>query len=235
MATKKATAPAPPPTSFTGQISHPTLRERLFHWNRKRRAQKLARPKRPININLGGNGQQTTPAQRRRRTTRLPRGHTYRRKPRRGTIAAVLGVAIAATALTLATVEFVSWTAATELGLAAEGVSMLTAYCFGEPSDRAKLKKAQNVSQPPKQPRQRQQPKPPQKSAGHRCGAPTQDGSPCNRPVKNASDNCWEHPGGQGTGTSAGNKKTASGGNTGPKKTRSKGAAPPAPAGQSTP
>lgn len=228
MATKKATAPAPPATSFTGQVSNPTLREKFFHWNRARRARRAARPKRPININLGGGGQSPAqPTRRRRRATRLPRGHTYQRRPRRGTIAAVLGVAVAATALTLATVEFVSWTAATELGLAAEGVSMLTAYCFGEPSNKAKLKKAQNTNQPPKQPRQRGPAKPPQKSAGHKCGAPTQDGSPCNRPVKNASDSCWEHPGGVGTG---GSKTATSGGSPGPKKARTKGAAaPPSP------
>lgn len=236
MATKKATAPAPPSSSISDSEFNKLkpVGQRISEWRKQRRAEKISRPKRPVHIHLGGSGQQSqssTTTRRKRRATRLPRGHTYRRRPRRGTLAAVLGLTAATIALTLATVELVTWTAATEMGLAAQGVTMLTAMWFGEPSDAAKLKRAQRAGQAPKPPRQRQQAQPAPKSAGHKCGAPTQDGSPCNRPVKNASDSCWEHPGGKGTGSPTNGKKTS----TGPKRTSKKGAAPPAAAPQPTP
>jgi hypothetical protein len=227
MATRKATAPA---SSLSDAEFHQMkpLGQRFSEWRRGRRAQRLSRPKRPVHIHLGTNGQSasSSPPRRRRRATRLPRGHTYnRRRPKRGTLAAVLGLTVAAIAVTAAVVEFATWEAATELGTLAEMITLGTAYAFGEPSDKAKLKQAQQAGQAPKPPRQRKPAQPPARSAGHKCGAPTQDGSACNRPVKNASDSCWEHPGGKGTGT----KKTTAGSNSGPKRTKSRGAAPPAP------
>ena len=227
----KATAPAPPPRNLTDDEFHKLkpMGQRLSEWRRGRRAERASRPKRPVHIHLGSSqsSQSTAPARRKRRATRLPRGHNYsRRRPKRGTIAGVLSVVVATVALTMAVAEFATWELASEIGVAAEFVSLGTAFCFGEPSDKAKLKKAQQTGQAPRQ----RTPAQPQKSAGHRCGAPTQDGSACQRPVKNASDSCWEHPGGQGTGKS----KTMST-NGLPKRTSKKGAAPPAPASSTTP
>ena len=101
--------------------------------------------------------------------------------------AATLGMTFAALAVTAAVVEFSMWEMAAELGTAASMVSFGTAWFFGDP----------NPPQQPKPPRKPRQPAAQQSSGGHRCSAPTQDGSPCQRPVKTPSDHCWEHPGGK--------------------------------------
>ena len=232
MVTKKATAPAPPTSSLSDAEVHrlKPMGQRISEYRKRRRAERISRPKRPVHIHLGGSQgstqSSTSTTRRKRRATRLPRGHNYKRRPTRGKLAAIIGLTVATIAVAAAVAEFATWEAAAELGTLAEMISFGTAYCFGEPSDRAKLKRAQNTGQAPKPPRQRQPAKPPPKSGGHKCGAPTQDGSSCNRPVKNASDSCWEHPGGKGTGPARGAQKTSSG----PKKTSKKGVAPPAPA-----
>jgi hypothetical protein len=200
-----------------GGIPNPTWRDRLFHWNRARRRSKSLK-KRQAPVIQSNTGSSPPPARRKRRPVRRPQGHTYRhRRPRRGALAGIMGAAVASVILTCAVVELVSWTAAEVILVGAEGVTMLTAYAFGEPSDRAKLKKAQQAGQPPKSPRQ---PAQPQRPAGHRCGAPTQGGrgKPCERPVKSASDHCWEHPGGKSTAQVPQSM--------GPRKTRAKGVTP---------
>lgn len=204
----------PPPTGFTGEVKAPTPAERLGDWRRKRRAEHLNRPRAPlININTGGAGQGGRKG---------PRPHTTsrrrRRPPKRGTLFAFFTVAIATVAVAATIVEFAAWETSAELFTLAETISFGTAWFFGEPS-------APKAPQP-KQPRKPRQPAAQQGSGGHKCGAPTQDGSACQRPVKSASDHCWEHPGGKAKpGTSAPSasapKKPA-----GPKKTRK--TAPPA-------
>jgi hypothetical protein len=191
-----------------GGIHNPTWRDRLFHWNRARRRKKRQAPAHQSNVS-------SIPQ---RRPARRPQGHTSRRRrPRRGKLAAVLTLGVGAIAVAVSVAEFATWEAAAELFTLAEAISLSAAYCFGEPSDRAKLKKAQRAGQPPKPPRQ---PSQPQKSAGHRCGTPTQGGrgKPCERPVKSASDHCWEHPGGRSIAHAPQSM--------GPRKTRAKGVAP---------
>lgn len=238
-AQKKATAPAPPRTSFTGEVPRKPVAQQFSEWRKIRRAERLSKPKRPVHIHLGGSQSSTQSSgsgtRRKRRATRLPRGHSYaRRRPRRGAIAGILGVTVAAAVLTCAVVELVSWTAASELTLAAEGVTMFTAWCFGEPSDRSKLKKAQQAGQQPKAPRQRQQSQP-QGSGGHKCGAATQGGkgAPCQRPVSKAGEHCWEHPGGKSSAQTPAAATGSSPRKSGPKTTK-KGASPP-PASTPTP
>jgi len=210
----KQQAPPPPVGGFTGEVPRPLLSQKVRDHIRKRRAERRARPRTPLVVI------NSAPAPtRRRRATRLSRsqssGHptarrARRRPPRRGTLFAVFSVAIATLTLTAAVVEFASWTTASAVFAAAEGVSFGTAWFFGDPDPPAK---------PPRPaPRPRAAGNPPAKSSGHKCGATTQDGSPCQRPVKVASDHCWEHPGGRSTAPAGSprTKKTP----TGPKKTR---------------
>jgi hypothetical protein len=225
MANAKQQAP-PPPVGFTGEVPRPGLGQKVHDHIRKRRAERRARPRTPlVMINT-----MPAPQKRRRRATRLSRSQSTfgmggnrptarrarRRPPRRGTLFAVLSVAVAAAALTMAVVEFASWSAATGMFAAAEGVSFGTAWFFGDPSPRP--------DKPPPTPRKpRAAGNPPKGSGGHRCGAPTEDGSPCQNPVSNSGDKCWRHPGG-GAATKA---KTAPTKTAGPKRTK-KAAPPPA-------
>jgi hypothetical protein len=127
---------------------------------------------------------------------------------------AVFSVVVASVVLSAAVVEFASWTTATAVFAAAEGVSAGTAWFFGDPNPPAK---------PPKAPRKpRAAGNPPKGSGGHKCGAPTDDGTPCNNPVSTAEEKCWRHPAGSPKGQAAPTKPT------GPKKTK-KAAPPPAP------
>ena len=208
----------PPPTGFTGEVKAPTPAEQFGAWCRKRRAEHMSRPKGPlININTGGSGQRGGP---RRHTTSRRR----RRPPKRGTLFALLTVTFAAITVAATVVEFVAWGTATELFTLAEFISAGTAWCFGEPS----------APKPPspKPPRKPRQPAAQQGSGGHKCGAPTQDGSTCQRPVKAAGERCFDHPGGQakpGTSTNgSAPKKTA-----GPRRTKKAAPAPSTPSTQS--
>lgn len=203
----------PPPTGFTGEVKSPTPAERLGDWRRKRRAERMNRPKGPlININTGESGPRRHTTSRRRR-----------RPPKRGKLFAFFTVAIATVAVAAAVVEFAAWETAAELFTLAEVVSAGTAWFFGEPSQPK-----QPSSKPPRKPRQ---PAAQQGSGGHKCGAPTQDGSTCQRPVKAAGERCFDHPGGQakpGTSTNgSAPKKTA-----GPKKTKKAAPAPSTPSTQ---
>jgi hypothetical protein len=196
----KQSAP-PPPTGFTGEVPNPSLGQHISDKIRARRAARKARPKRPLVV---VNAQQP-----RRRASRMTRQHgifnvggsrptarkARRRPPRRGIIFGVFTVVVAATVLTAAAVEFASWSAATEMFFVAEGISAGTAWFFGDPNPPAK---------PPKAPRKpRAAGNPPKGSGGHKCGAPTDDGTPCNNPVGTAGEKCWRHPGG-GAATASG-------------------------------
>lgn len=209
---QKQQAP-PPPTGFTGEVPHPGVGQRMHDHFRKRRASrraaKQARPPRPfITINTGPTGQ---------RRAGGPRPRKYSRRRRKGMLAAGLGITFAALAVTAAVVEFGMWELAAELGTAASVVSFGTAWFFGDPNPTQPT--------PPKKPRQ---PAAQQGSGGHKCGAPTQDGSGCQRPVKTASDHCWEHPGGKGNPKAKTPTKRTQ--NAGPKTRKGKAApmAPPA-------
>lgn len=215
--TAKQTAP-PPPVGFTGEIPRPSLGQKVSDNIRARRAARQARPKRPLVV------VHPAPSQPRRRATRQqgvlnlggrPTARRARRRPpRRGMLFAVFSVVVASVVLSAAVVEFASWTTATAVFAAAEGVSAGTAWFFGDPNPPAK---------PPKAPRKpRAAGNPPKGSGGHKCGAPTDDGTPCNNPVGTAGEKCWRHPAGSPKGQAAPTKPT------GPKKTK-KAAPPPAP------
>ena len=203
----------PPPTGFTGEVKAPTPAERLGDWRRKRRAERMNRPEGPlININTGGSGPRRHTTSRRRR-----------RPPKRGKLFAFFTVAIATVAVAAAVVEFAAWETAAELFTLAEVVSAGTAWFFGEPS--------QPKQPSPKPPRKPRQPAAQQGSGGHKCGAPTQDGSTCQRPVKAAGERCFDHPGGQakpGTSTNGSAPKMTAG----PKRTKKAAPAPSAPSTQ---
>lgn len=200
----KRAAP-PPPVGFTGEVSSPSLGQKLSDNIRARRAARRARPKRPLVV-----VHSTQPRRRARRMTRQqgvlnlgarPAARRARRRPpRRGMLFAVFSVVVASVVLSAALVEFASWSTATVVFAAAEGVSAGTAWFFGDPDPPAK---------PPKAPRKpRAAGNPPKGSSGIKCGAPTDDGTPCNNPVTNPGEKCWRHPGG-------GSAKPAS--TTGPK------------------
>lgn len=216
----------PPPTGFTGFVPQPTMSERFFNWNRARRQQKSQaranRPPRPIiTINTGGSGQSSTSRPRRRKYVRRPK--------QRGLLAATLGMTIAAIAVTAAVAEFVAWETAAELGTVAECISFGTMWFFGEPGPQ-KPPRPPKPAGPPK-PKQPRQPAAQQGSGGHKCGATTQDGSKCGRPVKAATGPdswCFDHPGGK----SKPGATTAAGGTAkpaGPKKTKKKAPPPTVP------
>jgi hypothetical protein len=223
--TAKQAAP-PPPTGFTGEVPRPSVGQKVSDHIRKRRAERRARPRVPLVV-----VHNTPAAPKRRRSTRIsrnasvlglgsqPRARRARRRPaRRGTLFAVFSVVVASVVLTAAVVEFVSWTAATGVFAAAEGVSFGTAWFFGDPNPPAK--------QPPTPRKPRAAGNPPPKSGGHRCGAPTEDGSACNNPVATAGEKCWRHPGGApASGTGPKPKAGPRAKPAGPKKTRK--AAPP--------
>lgn len=223
--TAKQAAP-PPPTGFTGEVLRTPVGQRVSDHIRKRRAERQARPRVPLVV-----VHNTPAAPKRRRSTRISRGsgllgsgsrptarRARRRPPRRGTLFAIFSVAVASIVLTAAVVEFASWTTATVVFTAAEGVSAGTAWFFGDPNPPAK---------PPPTPRKpRAAGNPPPKSGGNRCGAPTEDGSACNNPVAAAGEKCWRHPGGGSSAGGAGTSKTGPKPKAaGPKKTRK--AAPP--------
>lgn len=202
----KRAAP-PPPVGFTGEVSSPSLGQKLSDNIRARRAARQARPKRPLVV------VHSTPTQPRRRATRVSRQQgvlnlggrptarkARRRPPRRGVVFGVLSVVVASVVLSAALVEFASWTTATAVFAAAEGVSAGTAWFFGDPNPPAK---------PPKAPRKpRAAGNPPKGSGGHKCGSPTDDGSPCNNPVTNPGEKCWRHPGGGPKPKATGPKQT---------------------------
>lgn len=217
MANAKRTAP-PPPVGFTGEIPRPSVKDKVGNHLRKRRAERLARPRTPLVV------VNTSPAPKRRRSTRISRKaatgfgarptarRARRRPPRRGTLFAVFSVAVASVVLTAAVIEFASWTTATMVFAAAEGVSAGTAWFFGDPDPPAK---------PPKPPRKpRAAGNLPKGSGGHRCGAPTDDGSPCNNPVSNAGEKCWRHPGGGSAGKPAPKTKSQQAKPAGPRRTK---------------
>lgn len=224
--TAKQAAP-PPPTGFTGEVPRTPVSQRVSDHIRKRRAERRARPRVPLVV------VHNTPATpKRRRSTRISRGsgllgsgsrpiarRARRRPPRRGALFAVFSVVVASVVLTAAVVEFASWTTATVVFGAAEGVSAGTAWFFGDPNPPAKP--------PPKPRKPRAAGNPPPKSGGHRCGAPTEDGNACNNPVATAGEKCWRHPGGAPANGTAGPKPKAGprAKAAGPKKTRK--AAPP--------
>ncbi len=218
----KQQAPPPPTGGFTGYVPNPTLKER---WQ-QHRAQRRAQPKRPI-VQIVT----TAPAPRRKRATRLSRGgllnvhhptarRARRRPPRRGALFGVFSVIVASVVLTAAVVEFASWTTATVVFTAAEGVSAGTAWFFGDPNPRPKAPPR------PKQPRGMGPPPKPKPSGGHLCGVLTQGGkgAPCQRPVAKAGAFCFDHPGGKSSATPKATGKPSGG----PKKTK-KAAPPPTP------
>lgn len=222
--TPKQAAPPPPTGGFTGFVPNKPISQRLADYGRKRRqARQQARANRPprpiITIHTGGSG-----------TTRSrPRRRKYIRRPkRRGLLAATLGVTIAVLAVTAAVTEFVAWETAAELGTLAETISFGTMWFFGEPD-------------PPKQPRpakptKQRQPAAQQGSGGHKCGATTQDGSKCGRPVKATTGPdswCFDHPGGKskpGSSSSSNGQGRAANKPSGPKRTRKIAPPPSAPA-----
>jgi hypothetical protein len=219
--TAKQAAP-PPPTGFTGEVPRTPVGQRVSDHIRKRRA----RPRVPLVV-----VHNTPAAPRRRRSTRISRGsgllgsgsrptarRARRRPPRRGALFAIFSVAVASIVLTAAVVEFASWTTATVVFTAAEGVSAGTAWFFGDPNPPAK---------PPPTPRKpRAAGNPPPKS-GHRCGVPIKNGS-CDNRVRAGKQWCWRHPGGGSSAGGAGTPKTGPKPKAaGPRKTR-KAAPPPA-------
>lgn len=115
----------------------------------------------------------------------------YVRRPRRrSAIFGLLTLGVAATAFTLTAVGSLSQIAAFELGLAAEGMALGTAWLIGENKDgatgasRAKAK-AKAI-----------------KTHAALCGAPTDDGTPCKR-----RGNCPHHKGGGSAGSGTGARK----------------------------
>lgn len=219
MAKASKQAAPPPPVGFTGEVPRPKLGQHISDNIRARRAARQARPKRPLVA------VHTAPP--RRPSSRIGRRagvfnvgarpqarRVRRRPPRRGMLFGFFTVVVAATVLTAAAVEFASWSAAAEMFFVAEGISAGTAWFFGDPNPPAK---------PPKTPRKpRAAGNPPKGSGGHKCGAPTDDGTPCNNPVGTAGEKCWRHPGAKPQGSAAAPKAKA----TGPRKTK-KTAPPP--------